>query len=64
MSVSRLVVGIIFLGLGIVFFRGRGRLRAPSEGTTRIRGRGLTLVSVLAWVYTLIGLLWVALAFA
>jgi hypothetical protein len=64
MSVSRLVIGIVFLALGAVFFRGRRRLRAGSDPATRIRGRGVTLVSALAWIYTFVGLLWVALAFA
>ncbi len=65
MSVSRLVIGIVFLALGGVFFRGLRRLRgdgpAPARGT---RGRVPLLISALAWVYTLVGLLWIVLAFA
>lgn len=70
MSVSRLVIGIVFLILAAAFFRGRRRLRGGTGARGRIGGRpaeggrAMWFVTVLAWIYTLVGLLWLALAFA
>ncbi len=63
MSVSRLVVGIVCLGVAAFFFRARRRLRDGSAGVVSPRA-ATALIAAIAWVAGLVGVLWVLLAFS
>ncbi len=64
MSVSRLVVGLVCLALAAYFFRARRRLDAGSDSPLATRPRALGLITAIAWIATLVGVLWILVAFA
>ncbi len=63
MSVSRLIFGIFWLVLGVLSFRGRGRVRALVIGERGWGRRMPTLLAGLGVLCILLGLLWIGLAF-
>jgi hypothetical protein len=61
-SVFRLVLGVVCLAIGASFFRARARLRATPEGTPPLNPRVPAFITVIAWLATLLGVLWVLIA--
>ena len=61
MSVSRLVIAVVFLALGALTLRARARV---ALNQTPRPGRALGFLRLLGSFYLVLGLLWLALAFA
>jgi hypothetical protein len=62
-SVSRLIIGIFWLGLSVFTFRWRRRVRAGRASGVRGPWRVSGFLLGLGVLYALLGLLWLDLAF-